>query len=79
MSDIKLADGREITFDLYKISRREFEKLFDKKTTRTDEAVSIARVAGISTDELLDLPLPDWKKVVVAFYKKAQAPLADPS
>ncbi len=79
MADLTLSSGREIEFDLYQITRREYASLFDKKTTPEAEANVIAKVAGIATDELLDLPLPDWKRLVVAFYKKAREPLADPS
>lgn len=79
MADITLSDGREITFDLYKVSRKEYANLFDKKTTPAYETEIISRVAGITIDEMDNLPLPDWRKLALAFYKKAREPISDPS
>lgn len=78
-ADLVLADGRPVTLDLGKISIREYRALFDKTQTRDDEDATMAKVAGMTVDELLDLPQPDYRRLTTAFMKKAAAPLADPN
>ena len=57
MADITLADGREITFDLGTLTVKEYRALFDPKQTQADEDATMAKVTGLSADELQALPL----------------------
>jgi hypothetical protein len=79
MADITLSDGREITFDLNKISIREYRALF--KTTQPDdeEYASLAKVCGLKPDDVASLGYVDWRKLCLAFFNKAREPLADPN
>ncbi len=79
MSDLTLSDGREITFDLDKISIREYRALFDPKQSVAEEDALIRAVSGLGDEEYLGLSLNDQKRLLKAFLKKARAPLADPN
>lgn len=77
MSDLTLSDGTEITFDFYKITRREWRGLFDKGE---DDAVSdekVARVCGLTVEKFDNLPYPDFRLLMKTFWEKARDPLAD--
>ena len=79
MPNITLADGREITIDLSVITIREYRALFDKKQKQEDEDATLAKVVGLTVDELLDLSQPDYRRVTEAFFKAAREPLSDPN
>ena len=84
MADIILSDGREITFDLTRLTMREYNGLFsaDQPQSKDDEIIS--RVCGMTLDEYHaiqtsdTLTLYDWKALHKAFFKKCREPLADP-
>ena len=75
MADITLSNGREITFDLACLSLREFRGLFDKTQPQEAEDKIIAKVCGMTADEYLDLPYEEWKRILVAFFKRARSPV----
>jgi hypothetical protein len=79
MADLILSDGREITFDLSQMTLREYRGLFDKKQPQEAEDRVISKISGLTLDEYLDLPQPDWRRMLSAFFKKAREPLADPN
>ena len=78
MPDVTLSNGKEITFDFYKITYREWKSFGEKqeKENVTDE--KYARVGGLTLEEFLDLPLPDHHVYVKTFWVRARDPLADP-
>lgn len=78
-ADITLPGGREITFDLSRISEREYRTLFDRGQSIEDEDALIAKVTGLAVEELLDLSKADFKRIWAAFFKKVREPLSDPS
>lgn len=79
MSDVTLSDGREITFDLNKITYREYRKIFDEKENEKESDEKIARVCGLSYEDYDSLPLLDHRRVFLAFFKKAAEPMSDPN
>jgi hypothetical protein len=79
MADITLQNGREIAFDLSAMTLREYRGLFDPKQPQSQEDEIAARVSGLTVDEYLDLPQPDWRRLMTALLKKAREPLSDPS
>ncbi len=80
MADITLSNGREITFDLTKLTLREYRGLFDRNQKQGDEDEVISRSAGMTLDEYQDLTLYDSKQIVVAFLKTARKPVGvDPN
>jgi hypothetical protein len=79
MADVTLSDGREIDFDLTRITVREYRALFDPKQPQADEDAAIVKVCGLTPDEYLELSLLDQKVLFKAFIRKAREPLADPN
>jgi len=80
MQTVKLSNGREITVDIGRISVREYRALFDPAQKQEDEDSTIAKVAGLAVDELLDLSQPEYRRIVQAMLADAKQPLdADPS
>ena len=79
MADVKLSDGREITFDLYKVSLREFRALLNPERPDDEGDELLGRCSGLSAEEIGDLPYPDFRKLTRAFYNRARNPLADPN
>ena len=79
MSDYKLPDGKEITFDLSKMTYGQWMGLFDSKESdeRSDE--TLARVCGLEIDTLKSMSFPEYKKLFAEFLKKTREPLSDPN
>lgn len=75
----KLSDGREFAIDLNKVTMREFRTLFDTGMSEIDSDRILAKCAGLTVDELLDLPYPDYRRVFAEFLAKARNPLDDPN
>jgi len=76
--NVKLSGGKEITIDLFRISIREFRQLVKSPDQDTEDRI-LAKVAGITEEELLSLPQPDYRLLVDKFFKAIQEPLADPT
>ena len=79
MADVTLSDGREITFDLNKISIKEYRALFTVEQPDDEEYATLAKAAGIKTEEVATLGFEDWRRFGAAFFAKAREPLADPN
>lgn len=79
MADYTLGNGREITFDLHKLNMRQWRGLFDASESdeRSDE--TLARVAGLSADEMDALDFIEYKQLFAAFLRKTREPLANPT
>jgi hypothetical protein len=76
--DVTLSGGKVLTVDLRRITIREYRELVTTKDQPREDAL-IAQVVGLTADELLDLPQPDYRLVVDRFFKTATEPLADPT
>ena len=79
MADFEFTDGREIDFDLSKISIGEYKALFDRDQSDEDEYATLAKVSGVEAVDVEAMPLDDWKRFYKAFITKATSPLADPN
>jgi len=79
MPDVTLSDGREITFDLHKISRRQYSELVSGKLTNDQDDALVGATCGLTPEQVSGLPFPDWRRLAQAFFKKAREPLADPN
>jgi hypothetical protein len=79
MADLITSGGREVTVNLDAITVREYRALFDRDQEQSDEDIVIAKAAGLTVEELLDLSQPDYRRVIAAFFKKAREPLNDPN
>lgn len=77
--DVTLHDGTEITFDFFKINITEWRSLFEENAENTREfAEKIGKVCGLTADQLLTMPFPDYRALISAFWKRSQDPLSDP-
>lgn len=77
MADFQLADGRAITFDFSRLTVRQWRALFDPKQKLDEEDALIAGACGLSVDEYLDIPLPEWRKLVAAFFEAGKRPISE--
>lgn len=77
--DVALSNGREIDIDLHKITVKEWRDLVSDKGDQEQEDELTARICGLTVDEMLNLPQPDYRKLLQAIVRKAREPLADPS
>lgn len=75
---VTLSTGREVVVDLHRVSLREYRALFEPGNQENEDEI-IARAAGMAVEELLDLPFPDYRRIVRAFFDSARDPLADPN
>ena len=76
--NVTLSGGKTVTLDMAKITIREYRELLATKDQAEEDGI-LAKVAGLTVDELLDLPQPDYRRVVDTFFKTAREPLADPN
>ena len=76
-ADVVLSDGREITFDLNLVTKREYDRLFDRTQADREESETFSKVSGLTPDEIESLPLLDWKRFALAFFKRAADPIAN--
>lgn len=79
MSDIVLNTGKEVTFDLSKLTRKDYKGFFDRTVTDEEDDKKFARVSGMTVDEIESLEYPEYRRFIAAFYKKCREPLADPN
>ena len=77
MQTITLTNGAGLTVDLGRITVREFRAIFDKSQPQTEEDATIAKAAGLTVEELLELPVPDYRAIIRAVFADAKA--ADPN
>ena len=78
-AEVTLMSGKVVTVDLMKISTREFREMTDPRQPQKDEAICIAKSCNLSVEEILSLPLPDYRLVASAFLRLATMPLANPT
>jgi hypothetical protein len=74
--DVVLTDGREITFDLTKMTIGEYRRLFDKTQTPDDEDAIIAKIAGIEAEDIKALNFIEYHRFINAFFKRSANPLS---
>ncbi len=76
---ITLSDGRTLSVDLGVISIREYRRIFDAQSSDAETDGLLARVVGLSEDELTDLPYLDYKRVLWGVLTEARQPVGDPN
>lgn len=79
MSDLTLENGAEINFDLRAITYKEYLGMFDTREAENSSDITLAKACHMERDELLALPFEDYKKILAAFFRKANAPLESPN
>jgi hypothetical protein len=78
-ADYVLADGRELVFDLDRLSMREYRAFCKGSLLSEDDDQLLAKVTGLPVESFGDLPQPEYRRVLAAFFTKAREPLADPT
>ncbi len=78
-AEVTLFSGKVVTVDMMKVSTKEFREMTDIKQPDRDEAITIAKSIGMKVEEILDLPLPDYRLVASAFLELATKPLSNPT
>jgi hypothetical protein len=77
---MKLQNGTEITFDFYKITRKEFVALTEDKKLKDDKLFAVmAKVTGVDVHVFEELSWQEWREVATAFWDGAYAPLTKAS
>jgi len=79
MSDFTLADGREITFDLDKLTYGQWVGMFSPTESEERSDKTLARVSGLELKEVKALKILEYKRLLAALRKKVQEPLSDPN
>ena len=73
---VTLSDGRTVTYDLERLSIREYRSLFESGQPDAEADAILSRVTGLDVGDLSYL---DWRKLAAGFFKAAREPLADPN
>ena len=76
-ADVVLTDGREITFDLNKMTVKEWRLFIDNITVEVEDAL-IERCAGVEPGSIGELGYEEWRAFSKAFYKRIRE-AADPN
>lgn len=84
MTEIKKPDfitqtGKEVYFDLTKMTYGQWLGLFDPKESDEKSNITVARVSGLTTDELNELGFLEYKKMFNSLLKRAREPLENPN
>lgn len=80
MSDLTLSDGKEITFDLTKLTHGQWKGLLRPHKDSEKEDEIIARVTGLTIKELDDLSEREYRRIADAFVKRVISPItSDPN
>jgi len=79
MPDLVLKDGREIEIDLYQLSIGEWRALLRPEQSDEDEYAALAKITGLTAEEVVEIKQPDYKLLIQAVIKKAANPVSDPN
>jgi hypothetical protein len=79
MADFVFADGREVDFELDRITISEYRALFDPKQDDEIEFKTLAKASGMAWEEVAVMPLGQWQRFYRAFFDKVRNPPDDPN
>lgn len=74
---VRLADGREVTPDLNRITIREYRAVFNPKQPQDEEDATLAKLYGITVDELNAQSVIIFKRLFATFLEAAKKPVED--
>lgn len=78
MADVTLSNGREVIFDLYAFTMAEFRALLNVAQSEDEGDEIVARAAGMTLQEVQNLPYLDYRKLFAAFIQRVRNPLENP-
>jgi len=73
-ADLTLSDGKEVVFDLKKMSRQEYRDLHNPAYTDENDDLVLAKVTGIDVEELRDMNMEDYGRLIWQLIRKVQQP-----
>ena len=73
-ADLTLSDGKEVVFDLKKMSRQEYRDLHNPAYTDENDDLVLAKVTGINVEELRDMNMEDYSRLIWQLIRKVQQP-----
>ena len=79
MADVPAPAPPRWVFDLEKVSRKEYSAFRLGQLTDDDDNALLSKATGMSVEMIEAMPLPEFRQLVRAFFKKATEPLADPN
>ena len=81
MADYTLPNGDEVTFDLDKLTLKEWRELKNPAFAQEKEFEIISRVSGLDIQKMVDdnLSMGEYKRLFKKMIKKISDPLSDPN
>lgn len=81
---VTLSDGRALSLDMYRVTWNEAAQLLTMRVVSEEERAQyaglIGKAYGLSADEMLALPFPDFRRLELALIAAYRAPVeADPN
>ena len=73
-ADLTLSDGKEVVFDLKKMSRQEYRDLHNPAYTDENDDLVLAKVTSIDIEELRDMNMEDYSRLIWQLIRKVQQP-----
>ncbi len=80
-ADVVLSDGREVVYDLTKLSVKEWRTLTNTENPMPldDQDALLLKVAGLEGEDSAEIPFLDYRKLSDGFWKAATRPLDNPN
>lgn len=78
MADLVLRDGKTVTIDLGSISHLEFMRLMSSKDDDPEQARLLGKVAGMTADDIGNLPQSDWLRLVSSIVAASKETIENP-
>ena len=79
MADYVLPDETEVTFDLEKMTVKEYRDFAKGAQSDAEDDLLMARVTGLAVEQIESLSQPTYRRLIKAFYDKSRQPLNDPN
>jgi hypothetical protein len=76
-ADVVLLDGREIRFDLSRLSLDAWRTFVNPETENEVEDEILGAVIGLSGEDVRALAYVDWRKITLKLLKAVSRPLED--
>jgi hypothetical protein len=75
--DIVLSNGREITFDLTRITLKDWDVMGNLDLFDPSLRVIFAPICGLTSAEMDEIGIGDWRHIFYRFVKVAREPLKE--
>jgi hypothetical protein len=81
MADFTMSNGDEITFDLDKITFKEWQELKNPAFAQKEEFDIISKVTGLDIEKMIEenMTMGEYKRIFKKMINKISNPLSDPN